>query len=44
MKEDLENLDWMDPTTRMKALEKLSLVSNMIGAPTNPKNYSVHIF
>jgi putative endopeptidase len=40
MKDDLTNIDWMDPTTRQRALTKLSLVTNMIGAPTNPKNYS----
>jgi predicted metalloendopeptidase len=40
MKDDLTNIDWMDPTTRQRALTKLSLITNMIGAPTNPKNYS----
>lgn len=43
MKDDLTNIDWMDPTTRQRALTKLSMVTNMIGAPTNPKNYSVSV-
>eukprot|EP01118_Nematostelium_gracile_P010954 TRINITY_DN3848_c0_g1_i1.p1 TRINITY_DN3848_c0_g1~~TRINITY_DN3848_c0_g1_i1.p1 ORF type:complete len:669 (-),score=183.66 TRINITY_DN3848_c0_g1_i1:1-1983(-) len=40
MKTNLENLDWMDSTTRQRALEKLSLVSNMIAGPTNPDDYA----
>jgi len=40
MLQDLKSLDWMDEITRKKALVKLSLVSNMIGAPVKPTNYS----
>jgi putative endopeptidase len=40
MNEDLSTLQWMDPVTRKRALVKLSKVSNMIGGPSNPKNYS----
>jgi len=40
MKADISNIDWMDSTTRKRALVKLSMVTDMIGGPTNPKNYS----
>ncbi|KAL6050625.1 Endothelin converting enzyme 2 [Balamuthia mandrillaris] len=44
MKENIQTLDWMDSTTRSRALEKLSLVSNQVGYPQNPKNYSEDTF
>ncbi len=31
MKEDILDINWMDNTTRSRALDKLALVSNMIG-------------
>jgi len=40
MKVDIIDLNWMDNTTRGRALDKLSLISNMIGGPTSPQNYS----
>jgi putative endopeptidase len=40
MQADIEQIEWMDNTTRQRALQKLSLVSNMIGGPENPRNYS----
>jgi predicted metalloendopeptidase len=36
----LNQLDWMDEVTRERALDKLRKVHNMIGGPTNPRNYS----
>lgn len=40
MNADISGLPWMDPTTRARALQKLSLVSNQVGYPQNPANYS----
>ena len=36
----IENLSWMTPATRAKALEKLSLVAVKIGYPDKWRNYS----
>jgi len=43
MNSDISGLPWMDPTTRARALQKLSLVTNQIGFPQNPSNYSALI-
>eukprot|EP01087_Luapelamoeba_hula_P021099 TRINITY_DN7310_c0_g1_i1.p1 TRINITY_DN7310_c0_g1~~TRINITY_DN7310_c0_g1_i1.p1 ORF type:complete len:675 (-),score=132.16 TRINITY_DN7310_c0_g1_i1:70-2094(-) len=40
MHADLQEINWMDPTTRERAIKKLSLVSNQVGYPAKPKTYS----
>lgn len=37
MKDDLNSLQWMDATTRTRALKKLSMISHLIGSPSNPE-------
>eukprot|EP01130_Rhizamoeba_saxonica_P012692 TRINITY_DN5383_c0_g1_i1.p1 TRINITY_DN5383_c0_g1~~TRINITY_DN5383_c0_g1_i1.p1 ORF type:complete len:676 (-),score=163.85 TRINITY_DN5383_c0_g1_i1:61-2058(-) len=37
MEKDIKDIDWMDDTTKQRALKKLSLVFNMIGYP-DPSN------
>lgn len=40
MTNDLNTIDWMDNTTRQRALDKMNLMDNLIGYPSNPRNYS----
>jgi len=40
MQSDIVNIPWMDSVTRDRALQKLSMVSKMIGGPSNPDDYS----
>jgi endothelin-converting enzyme/putative endopeptidase len=40
MQADIQNLDWMTPTTKKKALEKLHQVANKIGYPEKWRDYS----
>jgi len=40
MDADIDKLDWMSPETRVKAKEKLHLISNKIGYPENWRDYS----
>jgi len=40
MSSDINSINWMDATTRAKALQKLSMVTHLIGSPENPRNYS----
>eukprot|EP01112_Ceratiomyxa_fruticulosa_P003327 TRINITY_DN1369_c0_g1_i3.p1 TRINITY_DN1369_c0_g1~~TRINITY_DN1369_c0_g1_i3.p1 ORF type:complete len:489 (+),score=90.78 TRINITY_DN1369_c0_g1_i3:549-2015(+) len=40
MKADLQEVVWMDDTTRAAALVKLSMVENQIGSPKTPLNYT----
>jgi len=40
MQRDIQELNWMDPTTRARALTKLSEVTNQVGYPQNPSNYT----
>jgi putative endopeptidase len=35
-----QKLDWMDPVTTQKAIEKLQKILVMIGSPENPRNYT----
>ena len=38
--EDIQNLDWMTPETKVKALEKLRAITNKIGYPEHWRDYS----
>lgn len=40
LREDIEKLDWMTPTTKREALTKLSLVTNRVGYPEKWQDYS----
>eukprot|EP01126_Amoeba_proteus_P014574 TRINITY_DN1643_c0_g1_i4.p1 TRINITY_DN1643_c0_g1~~TRINITY_DN1643_c0_g1_i4.p1 ORF type:complete len:570 (-),score=103.87 TRINITY_DN1643_c0_g1_i4:145-1854(-) len=40
MTDDLKEIKWMDEITRAKALAKLSKVTDQIGSPKNPDDYS----
>lgn len=40
MRQDLQQLTWMSPETKVKAEQKLSLVTNKIGYPDKWRNYS----
>jgi putative endopeptidase len=40
MQKDLEQLDWMTPQTKQRAMEKLHAVANKIGYPDKWRNYS----
>eukprot|EP01113_Clastostelium_recurvatum_P040389 TRINITY_DN627_c0_g1_i4.p1 TRINITY_DN627_c0_g1~~TRINITY_DN627_c0_g1_i4.p1 ORF type:complete len:674 (+),score=143.01 TRINITY_DN627_c0_g1_i4:103-2124(+) len=40
MKADLQEIYWMDDSTRAQALVKLSQLSNQIGYPASPLNYT----
>jgi predicted metalloendopeptidase len=40
MDHDIDTLDWMSPTTRVKAKEKLHLVADKIGYPDKWRDYS----
>jgi len=40
MKNDLDTITWMDTKTRDLAIQKLELVSHLIGQPTDPDNYT----
>lgn len=37
---NVQKLDWMDPTTTQKAIQKLDKILRMIGYPENPRNYT----
>lgn len=44
LREDLQSLDWMTPTTRTEALQKLSQMGERIGYPEKWRDYSnLHI-
>jgi endothelin-converting enzyme/putative endopeptidase len=38
--EDIQDLDWMTPATKKKALEKLAAIANKIGYPDKWRDYS----
>ena len=38
--DDIQGLDWMTPTTKKKALEKLAAIANKIGYPDKWRDYS----
>lgn len=38
--EDIQNLDWMTPATKQKAMEKLHAIANKIGYPEKWRDYS----
>jgi len=40
MSNDIKSISWMDDVTRARALDKLHLVSKMIGGPSKPRTYS----
>ncbi|HYI92201.1 MAG TPA: M13 family metallopeptidase [Bryobacteraceae bacterium] len=40
LRKDIEQLDWMTPTTKKGALEKLQAITNKIGYPEKWKDYS----
>ncbi len=40
MDRDIDTLDWMSPTTRIRAKEKLHAVANKIGYPSHWRDYS----
>ena len=40
MHDDLQNLDWMSPATKAKAIEKLKTIVNKIGYPDQWRDYS----
>ncbi len=40
MQQEIENLDWMSPATKQKAIAKLYLVQNKIGYPDKWRDYS----
>jgi endothelin-converting enzyme/putative endopeptidase len=40
MRKDLKGLTWMSPETKVKALHKLSLITNKIGYPNKWRDYS----
>ena len=40
LRKDIEQIDWMTPTTKKRALEKLQAITNKIGYPEKWKDYS----
>ena len=40
LQRDIQQLDWMTPATKKKALDKLHAISNKIGFPENWRDYS----
>ncbi len=40
MNQDLKSLSWMSPETKVKAIEKLDLITNKIGYPDKWRDYS----
>lgn len=40
LERDIQQLDWMTPATKKKALDKLHAISNKIGFPENWRDYS----
>jgi putative endopeptidase len=40
MDRDIESLDWMSPTTKSRAKEKLHLIANKVGYPDKWRDYS----
>ncbi|NYF53661.1 M13 family metallopeptidase [Tunturiibacter gelidoferens] len=40
MKQEIENLDWMSPATKQKALRKLHVIRNKIGYPNQWRDYT----
>ena len=40
MQNELQNLDWMSPSTKVKAVEKLKTIVNKIGYPDKWRDYS----
>jgi predicted metalloendopeptidase len=41
---NVQKLDWMDPTTTQRAIDKLQKIMLMIGYPENPRNYTSYNF
>jgi len=39
-----QKLDWMDPVTNQKAIQKLQQLIRLIGYPDNPRNYTTYEF
>ena len=40
LKTDIEGLDWMSPTTKAQAVDKLKAIANKVGHPTKWRDYS----